>query len=404
MSVEPPPETVRLLNRSFMRDPYPALRELRERCPAVPVENGGFRMWVVTRYEDARRILADPSLSRDLVAHRRAVVAQNLVDDTRRPRLPRELRRSMLDQDGEDHLRLRRTVSRFFSPSRLDELRPRIEERADALLDGLPTGVPLDLVDAYARPLPATVLAELLGVPEEARAEFPAWENAILTAPGTAEVEDAGRRLAAFAREVIEEKRARPADDLFTEVVRAAADGVMDDTELISMITLLTIAGLEPASAIGSGVLTLLDHPDELALVRARPALMADCVEEVLRYETPFRMLTPRFLDHPLELDGVTVPAGELILVSTGAANRDPGRFDSPDAFRADRCPRGHLGFSHGSHRCLGAELGRLETTIALDRFFARFPDTRLAAPRAEVPWRPGMFMRRLDALPVVLE
>lgn len=403
MSAQPPPTTVKLMNRDFMRDPYPALRALQREHAAVPVENGGFRMWVVTRYDDARRVLADPTLQRDLVKNRHRVVGQNLVDVDRRPKLPRELRRSMLDQDGQDHLRLRRTVSRFFSPSRLAALRPKIRSLAGEPLDAAAQGAPVDLIESYARPLAATCLADLLGVPQGAREAFPVWETAILTAPSKAEVEAAGTSLVAFAREMIEEKRARPRDDLFTELVEVADRGVLTDAELISMITLLLIAGLEPVSAVASGVLTLLGHPDQLRLVLDGHVPMADCVEEILRFETPFRMLTPRFLSHPLELDGVTVPAGELILVSTGAANRDPDRFEDPDSFRANRCPHGHLGFSHGSHRCLGAELGRLETTIALEQLFTRFPHLRLAVKPADASWRPGMFMRRLDTLPVVL-
>lgn len=403
MSTAPVPVTTKLLSREFMYNPYPALRRIQQECAAIPVENGGFRMWVVTRYADARRILSDPTLQRDLVKHRRAIVAQNLVDIERRPKLPRELRRSMLDQDGADHLRLRRLLSAYFSPQRLAALRPTITAKAEHLLDAIPTNAPVDVISQYARPLAAMCLADLLGVPPDARQDFPDWETAILTAPSKAEVEQAGRSLASFARTMIEEKHARPQDDLFSELVAAAARGVMDNDELISMITLLLIAGMEPASAVGSGVLTLLNHPDQLAAVLAKPGGFPDCVEEILRFETPFRMLTPRYLDRPLQLDGMTIPAGELILVSTGAANRDPEQFEDPDEFRAERCPRGHLGFSHGAHRCLGAQLGRLESTIALQTLFTRFPQTRLASASDRPVWRPGVFMRRLDALPVVL-
>jgi cytochrome P450 len=398
----PLPELFKLLNRAFMQDPYPALAELQRERAAVPIENGGFRMWVITRYEDVRTILADPSLKRDLVKHRHAVVGQNLIDIERRPKLPRELRRSMLDQDGADHLRLRRTVSRFFSPSRLAALRPRIEAAADGLLDRIPLGEPVDLVARYARPLAVDCLSQLLGVPQWARERFPGWETAILTAPSKPAVEQAGRELMAFALEVIALKRAQPAEDLFSELVADTADGLGQD-ETISMITLLLIAGLEPVTAIGSGVLALLGHPGQLAKLLADPESMSDCVDEILRYETPFRMLTPRYTDHPIELDGVTIPAGELLLVSTGAANRDPARFADPERFDVGRCPRGHLGFSHGAHRCLGAELGRLETSVGLERLFARFPHARLAVEPGRARWRTGIFMRRLEELPVVL-
>lgn len=396
-------EPVKLLSRSFMADPYPALESLRRDHAAFPVENGGFRMWVITRYDDARTLLSDPTLQRDLVKHRHAVVEQNLVDIERRPKLPRELRRSMLDQDGADHRRIRGIVAKFFVPSRMAALRPRLELLADELLDGLPAGEPVDIVGQYARPLSTIILSELLGVPEDARDQFPVWETAILTAPSKAGVEDAGRQLQAFAGKIIALKREQPRADLFTELVRAAGDGLLAEPELVSMITLLLIAGLEPASAIGSGALVLLRHPAELAKLRANPDLLKACVEEILRFETPFRMLTPRYVDHPLELDGVTIPAGELLLISTASANRDPSRFTDPERFDITRDTKGHLGFSHGIHRCLGAELGRLETTIGLSRLFTRFPATELAVTPEDARWRPGIFMRRLDSLPVVL-
>lgn len=396
-------DLVPLLNRSFMHDPYPTLAALREGHAAVPVENGGFRMWVITRYDDARTLLTDPSLHRDLVKHRHKVVGQNLVDIERRPKLPRELRRSMLDQDGADHRRMRGVVAKYFTPSRLNALRPRIEQIARELLEGLPAGEPLDAIGSYARPLSVTCLSEMLGVPPDARGAFPSWETAILTAPSKPEVEEAARQMQSFAGEMIALKRAKPKDDLLTDVVEAGAAGVLDAAELVSMITLLLIAGLEPVSAIGSGILALLEHPDELRRLRANPALISSCVEEVLRFETPFRMLTPRYVDHPLELNGVTIPAGELLLISTGSANRDPAHFPEPDRFDITRDQAKHLGFSHGRHRCMGAELGRLETSVGLAALFARYPATRLATTGDKVRWRPGMFMRRLDSLVVVV-
>ncbi len=396
-------EPIRLLSRPFMADPYPALADLREHHAAVPVENGGFRMWLITRYDDARTLLADTSLSVDLVKHRHRVVAQNLLDIERRPKLPREIRRSMLQQDGVDHRRLRGIVAKYFTPAQLVASKPRIERLADDLLDDLPTNVPIDIVSRYARPLAITVISELLGVPEGVRDTYPEWETALLTAPTKSEIEDAALLLQKFAGDMITLKREQPSDDVFSELVRAGAAGQLDDSELVSMIMLLANAGLEPANAISSGVLTLLNNPRELARLREDPGLMAACVEEILRFETPLRMLTPRFTDHPVELDGVTIPAGELLMISAGSANRDPARFADPDQFDITRDTRGHLGFSHGSHRCLGAELGRLETTIALTALFARFPDVRLASSADDLKWRPGMFLRRLDSLPVVL-
>lgn len=396
-------DLVRLLSRRFMADPYPVLAHLREHHAAVPVENGGFRMWLITRHEDARALLADSRLTVDLVKHRHRVVGQSLVDIERRAKLPHQIRRGVLQQDGPNHRRMRSLVARRLAPARLHWWRPWLENLARELLDALPAGEPVDVVAGYARPMAVAFVSELTGVPPGLREGFPVWERALLTAPSKAEVEEAARQLQAFAGEMIELKREQPGDDLFTDLVRAHAAGELDDDELVSMIPFLLTAGSEPAGLISNGVLVLLSHPEELARLRAEPGLMAACVEEVLRFESPFRMLVPRFTGHPIELDGVTIPAGELLLISAGSAGRDPARFPDPDRFRITRDEKGHLGFGHGLHRCLGAEIGRLQTAIALSTLFARYPGTVLAATAEDVRWRPGMFMRRLDALPVIL-
>lgn len=395
---------MKLVTRAFMHDPYPALAALREAGPAAVVENNGFRMWVVTRYRDAVRVLADPAFGKDIVQRRREVVTQCMVRPERRARLPHASRRSVLDRDGEDHRRLRAVLGGMFSPARLSEYRPALERLAADLLDRLPTGGPVDLIGRFARPLSATFIADVLGVPADDRDGFPRWETAMLTAPVIKEIEEAGQNLYDFALRMIDRKRRKPADDVFTTLLRLHdEDATLDDDELASTYIVLLVGGSEPTSAIGNGLLLLLTNPDQMAALRAEPGLLAGCVEEILRYESPFRMLPPRISDQPLELDGVTIPAGELILVSIAAANRDPDRFADPDRFDLTHLAKGHLGFGHGAHRCIGAELGRLETTIALREFVTRFPASRLAVPPDEVQWRPGTFMRRLDNLPVLL-
>jgi cytochrome P450 len=392
---------MKLVTRRFMHDPYPMLTELREAGPATVVENNGFRMWVVTRYRDVVRILADPAFGKDIVGRRRQVVAQCMVRPERRARLPHASRRSALDRDGEDHRRLRAVLGFMFSPTRLADYRPRITRIAGDLLDRIPTGGPVDLIARFARPLSATFISDVLGVPEGERDGFPLWETAMLTAPVVKEIEEAGQNLYEFALRMIDLKRREPGDDVFTRLLRLHDDdGTLDDDELASTYIVLLVGGSEPTSAIGNGLWLLLSNPDQLATLRADPGLLAGCVEEILRYESPFRMLPPRISDRPLELDGVTIPPGEMILVSIAAANRDPDRFADPDRFDLTHVAKGHLGFGHGAHRCIGAELGRLETTIALRAFLDRFPASRLAVAADEVQWRPGTFMRRLDNLP----
>jgi cytochrome P450 len=394
----------RLATKQFMHDPYPMLASIRDTGPAVVVENRGFRMWVITRYEDGRRILADSTFCKDIVLHRKKVVAQNLERATGSVHLPHASRRSVLDRDGADHRRLRSLLSGTFTASRLAEYRPHVERLAHELLDRLAPGSHVDVIAEFARPLSATFIADLVGLPEDERNGFPIWENAMLTGSSNEEVTDGGQQLYELALRMIELKRREPEDDLYTQLLRAHdEDGLLDDDELASMYIVLLVGGSEPTSAIGNGLLLLLSHPDALARIREDPCLIPGCVEEILRYESPFRLLPPRFSDHPLELDGITVPAGELILISPAAANRDPLRFPDPDCFDLERNPKGHLGFGHGAHYCLGAELGRLETTIALRAFTARFPNSRLDIQPEQADWRPGTFMRRLDTLPVTL-
>jgi cytochrome P450 len=394
----------RLRMADLMVDPYPTLAAFRESAPAVAVENNGYRMWLVTRYEDVRRVLADDTVGRDLIEHRRDINSRCMVRPDQRARLPHGSRRSFFDRDGEHHRRLRGMVGNVFSPAQVAQLRPAVERLVEDLLDGLPVGEPIDLAAEFARPLAGTIICDMLGIPRHGREEFPVLETEMITSPVIGEIEQAARRLYEFAIDMVEVKRERPGDDLYTDLLRMHEQGRMSLDELTSTYILLLVGGMEPSTAIGNGVITLLRHPDELARLVADPDLFGPALEEILRYESPFRLVPPRRAGAALTLDGVTIPAGELILVSLAAANRDPAQYDDPDTFDATRRPHGHLGFGHGPHRCLGATLGRLETETALRRLFARFPATRLAMPDQTPDWRQGKFMRRLGTLPVILD
>jgi cytochrome P450 len=395
---------MRLATRHFMSDPYPMLAAIRESAPAVAVENRGFRMWLLTRYADACRVLADPEFGKDIVLHRRKVAGQNLL----RPsgglvRIPHESRRSLLDRDGEDHRRLRAIFRGVFAPSRLAGFQPRIERIAGELLDGLEPGECVDVIARFARPFAAGFIGELAGVPAGERDGYPLWANEMLTGASSEAIAEGGLKLHEFALKMIDLKLREPGDDLFTQLLRTQESGVIDRDELASTYIALLVGGTEPTSAIGIGLLLLLNRPQAAARLLADPSLMAQCVEEIVRYEPPFRLLPPRFSDRPLELDGMTIPAGELILISPALVNHDPAYFPDPDEFDLDRRPKGHLGFGHGPHYCLGAELGRLEIGIALQAFLTRFPASLLALAPEQAAWRPGTFMRRLDNLPVLL-
>jgi len=396
------PTLVKLINRRFMQHPYDDLARIREADAATPIENNGMRMWVVGRYDDARAILADQDLKKDLVVKSKEILEQSLLRPERRPRLPRAIRRNMLDRDVPDHTRLRGLLAKSFTSAKVERMRPTIEQLVTELLDAIPVGRPVDLIAAFTRPLAVTIIADLLGVPAGSRGEFPTWENDILTAPDIPRIEEAGTALASFTEDLLEAKRREPGPDLVSELVEEHRKGVLDDDELISMVTLMLIAGMEPASALSNGVFTLLQHPAQLASLIADPDLLTGCLNEILRYESPFRMLTPRYSECPMKLGDTTIPANELILVSVAAANRDPRSFDEPESFDITRDARGHLGFGRGIHRCLGAQLGWVEMEIALSQLLSRFT-VELAVGAEELLWRPGMFMRRLENLPVVL-
>jgi cytochrome P450 len=393
-----------IATRTFRQDPYPILAGIREESPAAVVEINGLRMWLVTRYEDARQVLADPASKKDLVAHRRRIAMQCLISPARRARLPHAMRRSLLDRDGADHRRLAQMLHGYFGPEQVAQYRPTLQRIVNQILDELPVGEPLDLVAELARPFVVTFICDLFGVPGDERDEFPDWENEMLTGTSIEEVEHGGRQLYDLALRLIDVKRQHPGDDIFTHLVRLHDQhGALDTDELASTFVTLLDGGAEAMHAIGIGLLLLLSHPDQVAALSSDPSLLAGCVDEILRYESPFKMLPPRFSLERREFDGLTIPAGELVAVSAASANRDPARFPDPERFDITRAPKGHLAFGHGPHHCPGARVARAMMEIALGSFVERFPDSRLLVPADQVRWRAGQFMRRLNNLPAVL-
>ena len=386
-----------------MQDPYPALDNLRATGSAVAIENNGMRMWVVAGYGEARAVLSDRRMKKDLFAQRKTILTKTEVRSGRRPRLPRELRRNMLDRDGQDHERLRAVVGTTFGTAAARALVPKMERLAAQLLDAIAVGRPVDLLAEFTRPLSTTVIANELGIPETDRANFPVWENDVLTSPDIPQIERAGQEFVDFARNQLARKEKHPSDDLLTRLVQARAAGLINDDEAVSTVTVLLTGGMEPGSALGNGVFTLLRNPDQLAKLLADRSLLPGCVDEIIRYESPFRMLTPRFAEVPVEIGGTWIPAHELILVSAAAANRDPEQYPEPARFDITRDTAGHLGFGRGTHRCLGAQLGWLQVAVGLTALLDRFPGIRLVDTPETTWWRTGMFMRRLDSLPVVL-
>ncbi|MBV8541416.1 MAG: cytochrome P450 [Pseudonocardiales bacterium] len=357
----------------------------------------GTPAWLITGYDEARQALHDPRLVKTPVMPSRGLSS---------PEIFAARNHHMLNSNPPDHTRLRRLVAAAFTRRRIEQLAPRIQRITDELLDTMATAARTDLIDSFAYPLPITVIRELLGVPAERRTEFHHWSAVLVTSLASpAALAAAATAMVSYLRELVAAKRAAPADDLLSALV-AVRDGqdLLSEDELTSMVFLILVAGHETTvNLIGNGVHALLTHPEQLALLRARPDRLPDAVEELLRFDGPVQVATFRVTAEPVDIGGVTIPAGEIVIPGLLAANRDPARTARPDALDITRADNQHLAFGHGIHHCLGAPLARLEGRIALGTLLARFPRLRLAVPTEQLAWRPGLIMNGLDALPVIL-
>lgn len=373
-------------------DPYLLFAELRGQGPVHHVSlPDGERAWIVTRYDDVRQGLTDPRLS---LEKRHATGYRGF-------RLPPALDANLLNMDPPDHTRLRRLVTTAFTPRRVEALRPRIQQVTDGLLDRIAPDGRADLVASFAEPLPITVISELLGVPVDDRADLRAWTNAMLA--GGADAPAAMGDIVRLLVRLIRDRRQHPGDDLLSSMIIARdADDRLTADELTSLAFLILFAGYEnTVNLLSNGVLALLRRPDQLAALRADPALIGAAVEELLRHQTPAPVALRRFPTEDVRIGGVTIPAGDTVLLAVASANRDPARFTDPDELRLDRAEAAHLSLGHGIHYCLGAGLARLEATVALGTLVRRFPDLRLAVPPEELSWLPSYRTRSLRRLPV---
>ncbi|WP_237531363.1 cytochrome P450 [Streptomyces sp. SID3212] len=380
----------------FNSDPYPFYAKLREAGPVHEVrDDTGQRFWLVVGYEEGRATLADPRLSK-------SPVAGGLPEEAMGPHV--------LTSDPPDHTRLRKLVSREFTGRRVESLRPRVQQVTDGLLDALPATGRADLVDVLAFPLPITVICELLGVPHEDRDTFRAWTNEFVAPPRPGDAEKAAGELTAYLDHLIKDRRAaHPGDDLLSALLRTNAqdDDRLSADELRAMAFVLLVAGHETTvNLISNGVRALLDHPDQLAALRADFSLLDGAIEEMLRYDGPVETSTRRFALEPVAYGDVVVPPGDMVLVALASIDRDPARFTAPDTFdiRRSRTPGrggGHLAFGHGIHFCLGAPLARLEGRIAVRSLLERCPDLSLDPAAGPYDWLPGRLIRGTRRLPV---
>ncbi|MFH8579324.1 cytochrome P450 [Streptomyces zaomyceticus] len=378
----------------FTANPYPYYAKFRASGPVHEARMpDGYRFWLVVGHDEGRAALADPRFAKSP-----SVIGV-------RPPEEDIIGVHLLGADAPDHTRLRRLVTGEFTGRRVESLRPRVERLTAELADTMEPAGRADLVDAYAYPLPITVICELLGVPAEDRDTFRRWSTELVTPGDENTMAEAMRGFAGYLDALIEDKRAAgPADDLLSGLIAARAeDGDrLSGPELRAMAYLLLIAGHETTvNLIANTVRNLLTHPEQLAALRADPGLLDGAIEESLRYDGPVETGTFRFTREAVTLGGTEIPAGQSVLVGIGALDRDPARFPDPDRFDIRRDTRGHLAFGHGIHYCLGAPLARLEGRIALRTLLDRFPRLELDPEGEPWEWLPGLLMRGVRHLPV---
>ena len=397
---------VDLFDPTFKANPYRTYAELRSEAPVYRAElPDGRGVWLVTRYDDVVAVLKDERFAKDW---RSAMTPEQLAQIPPIPEVMKPLSENMLDKDPPDHERLRRLVSKAFTPRLIERMRPRVQEIADTLLDAVEDKGGMDLIDDYAFPLPITVIAELLGVPVEDRNRFREWSDAAVSGDTTQEYVEKillphMQAFIAYLRGLFEEKRRDPKDDLISALVLAeeAGDKLSED-ELLAMVFLLLIAGHETTvNLIGNGTLALLQNPDQLQKLKDDPSFIKPAIEELLRYDGPVETSTERFAREDVAIGGTVIPKGEMVMVVIAAADHDPERFPEPDALDIARADNKHLAFGKGIHHCLGAPLARMEGQIALGTLLRRMPDLRPKGSPESLTWRPGMVLRGLKGLPV---
>ncbi|MFJ3951065.1 cytochrome P450 [Streptomyces libani] len=403
--MSPSSEPVELYGPEYKRNPYPLYAELRERGPVHRVRfPSGVCAWLVTGYDAAHQALTDPRLGKH---HSRGNAAWRARASIMPEPQHSQLQVHLLHQDPPRHTALRRLITDAFAPQRVESLRPRFQGMADALLDGLPDSGGTDLVEVFAARFPFQVLAEVIGLPEEFADRFDRdWGKVVQPVgpedPGRPAYEARLRGLQQYIADLVRHKRAECGEDLLSRLVAARDAERLGKEELDSMVFQLLVAGQEPVTnQITTALVTLLRHPARLAELAARPELLPRAVEELLRHDSAFELTTWRFFAEDTELHGTRIPAGDSVIVSLSAANRDSRRFPDADALHFDRTPNPHLAFGHGIHFCPGATLARIELQIALGTLLRRLPDLRLAVPEDELEWTPAVLARGVGRLPV---
>lgn len=353
--------------------------------------------WLVTTYELSKVVLGDQRFSRE---------ATLTGDNPREEPIDMQIPESVLNMDPPKHTRIRQLVAKAFTSRRVEQLRPRARQIAASLLgDVTAAGPPADLVQGFSYAFPASVICELLGIPEADRHQFQSWTDgmASTSTASQAEQEEIYLNMFGYFGQLFAQRREQPGDDLLSSLVQARDnDDRLTETELLFLGMSLLIGGRETtAHQITNVLYMLLTHPEQLALLRARPSLIPEAVEEMLRFIVLGNAVNPRIATVDVQLGDVLVRAGEPVLAATGAAGRDHSVFDRPDELDITRQPNPHLAFGYGPHFCPGAPLARMELQVSLETILSRLPGLRIAVPERDLCWLEGTLMRGLSAFPL---
>jgi cytochrome P450 len=393
----------------FYTDPYRYYRRWRGYGAVhhVRLASGfanGIDRWLIIGYEEGRAALADPRLRKgasginEVIGHKNPAALVNLDAQA--------LATHMLNCDPPEHTRLRKLVNKAFPPRRVAALRSHIEEITVALLDEMAEHDEVDLLQAFAIQLPATVICELLGVPFSDRAAFQTWIKVVFSLAGGVEERNiVAVEMTQYIQGLLEAKRQQPGEDLLSGLLQISDDDDrLTEQELVSMAFLLLVAGYETTSnLIGNGTYALLRNKPQFHALRDDLTGVPAAIEEFLRYDGPVGWSTVRYTDEPVHIGEIEIPAGEFVHIAVAAANRDPARYPDPDRLDIARNPSGHLAFGHGIHFCVGASLARLEAEIAFTSLVRRFPGLELAYQPFTPKWRHSTLLRSLVELPVRL-
>ncbi|MFD0264666.1 cytochrome P450 [Kitasatospora indigofera] len=401
-------EPVPLYGSAYKSDPYDLYRELRDAGPVHRVRfPSGIAAWLVTGYQAAHSTLNDPRLGKNhALGNDNWRALASIMPEPQHSQLQVHL----LHQDPPRHTGMRRLVLDAFAPRRIEALRPRFQQLADALVDALPEEGGADLVQGFAAHYPFQVLAEVIGLPPELARRFDRdWGKVVQPVgpndPGRPAYEGRLRALQGYIAEIVAHRTLHPGDDLLSRLVAAREHGELSREELDSMIFQLLVAGQEPVTnQISTMLVTLLRHPGQLARLRDTPELMPRAIEELLRHDSAFELTTWRFLAEDGDLHGTRVPAGDSVIVSLCAANRDPEQFPDADTLDFDRTPNAHLAFGHGVHFCPGAALARAELRTAVGTLLSRLPGLRPAGDLDQLAWIPAVLARGVNSLPVAYD